>query len=130
MGTCRESANIWHTIFKYKQWPSKYLFKSEYFWKDSFSQYYYKWIGCKLFGHKNKKAIAYYEDNEDDAVYCFDCRKVVGDILNRKLIIEKFVQYRPTIQYKFFEVEQDLSLTPMTEMKIELGFEKVKKEIK
>ena len=128
MGCSRENADMWQSIFKYKRLPEKRLFKSQYFWGDSFGQYYYRWIGCKLFGHKNKKGIAYYNDNENDVIYCFNCRNVVEDIFNRKLLIEKFVKIKPTIHYTFFEVENDLSLTPLTEMKIELGFEKVKKE--
>lgn len=107
MGACRENASLWQYIKYNKSLPSYRWYKAhkDYFWKDSFWQYYYKWIGCKLFGHKNKRAIPYYNDIDNDVVYCCNCRKVVEDILKRELLIEKYKKPDFKIRYSFFELE-------------------------
>jgi len=81
MGACRENANIfWYLFNKYPsgKWAgwelfSKRIWKNPHLWHDSFGSYWYRWVACKINGHKDVKDVS--ESYEPNEYYCFNCQK-------------------------------------------------------
>ena len=72
MGACREGADIWWMLRHRPKWISKKVFKSQYFWHDSFGKYWSGLIGCRLLGHRNVQNIS---DTHEKEMYCFNCER-------------------------------------------------------
>lgn len=75
MGACRENASLWYWLFlegkHYSRRPLKGLLKNPYFWSDSFGRYIYKYLICKILGHRKAQWID--DDNGKDVRICFSC---------------------------------------------------------
>lgn len=81
MSDCRMHMNLWKWLFgDYKDWKFFFknkLWKSDYFWHDSFWQYWNRWIGCKIIGHRREwMANGGCLENKPH-YYCFRCNQVI-----------------------------------------------------
>ena len=87
MACGRETANLWWWV---RRRPREFLFgkkygnvyvkpavfrivRSPYFLHDSFGQYFYRLIGCRLRGHRNVHNIS--DPGEPKKLYCFNCER-------------------------------------------------------
>lgn len=89
MGCNREGASLWFHLgfwenyagrgkrkwrlpefIKRKRWNSKY------FWQDTFLTHWNRFLGCKIFGHRNVKSID--DDNGLRKDFCFNCYKDIS----------------------------------------------------
>lgn len=86
---CRITASIWFYFFGsiwFYPWRKRVIdffkdriWKSDYFWHDSFGKYWNRMIGCRLHGHRHK---VWFKEGEgcgrDEAHwYCFDCERTI-----------------------------------------------------
>lgn len=91
MGCDREPASIWFYLFGFSKnyggsgkskwkfpWFIKYkIWRSRYFWHDSFGRYLNWVILCLLFGHRKVQNVA--EPGEEKEFYCFCCDRKVKE---------------------------------------------------
>lgn len=76
MGECRERADIWYWLglrWNFPEFVKRKIWKSEYFWHDSFGRYWNRIIGCRLFGHRSVINVS--DSNEEKRIHCFYCER-------------------------------------------------------
>lgn len=83
----------WKRLFTWRFWR----YDRQYIWHDTFGRYFYRWIGCRVFGHRAVQDISQYDTPyPGPELHCFNCECRVPHLLYdykgpvNKLAIEKF----------------------------------------
>jgi hypothetical protein len=89
MSDGRQSANLWWYLThgwhnyagkgrtKWAGWDffRQRLYRSSYFWHDSFGQYWHRWVVCEWRGHPKVVNVA--DPGEPARLHCFKCEQDV-----------------------------------------------------
>ena len=97
MSACRETANIWWVVFGktavvsvsvedgvvrrrdfiggIKKVIERRLWRSSYFWQDSFVTHWNRLVGCRLLGHRKVENVGFTDEPE---LTCFNCHRKLG----------------------------------------------------
>jgi len=84
MGAAREGASIWFYLFgkskycKPRDFFNRKLYKSPYFWQDSFWTPLNRLIGCRVLGHRNVIRILDDDNDYKPVDFCFNCYRKVS----------------------------------------------------
>lgn len=83
--TSRETSNIWFYIkhMNLKYFFKKRLYKTDYFWHDSFAIYFRRLFGCK------HRLLEVYDSNDKKHLYCFKCERFANDLYAKNKLNEK-----------------------------------------
>jgi hypothetical protein len=87
MGASRDTADIWWLFWNrgLEDIVNRKVWKSSYFWKDSFLRYWNRWVGCHLFGHELSNIE---KDDDTYSLYCWKCQQYIESILLSKSVIK------------------------------------------
>jgi hypothetical protein len=69
------------------------MFSSEYFWHDTLGRYWYRLVGCRIFGHREVRDITDFDD-DGPRLHCFHCEQNIFDHLGRRLSPHELFLFR------------------------------------